>query len=35
MQINNTESNIIDISGLSKGVYFLRINNKSYKFVKM
>jgi hypothetical protein len=35
MQINNIDSNIIDISGLSKGVYFLRINNKSYKFVKV
>jgi hypothetical protein len=35
MQIKNLETNLIDISGLSKGVYFLRINNKSYKFVKI
>ena len=35
MQLNNSQSNIVDISGLSKGVYFLRINNKSYKFVKI
>ena len=35
MQLNNSQSNIVDISGLSKGVYFLRINNNSYKFVKI
>ena len=35
LQFNDFQSNTIDISGLSKGVYFLRINNKSYKFVKI
>jgi hypothetical protein len=35
IQLNNFSGNIVDISVLSKGVYFLRINNKSYEFLKI
>jgi hypothetical protein len=35
LTINNAGSNVVDVSGLSKGIYFLRINNKVYKFVKI